>query len=388
MEAIYRAAALLAVLTCATLPARAVAPQCPTGDYRDGAQCLPCSVAYYCPGDDTRILCPAGRYGSTTGLTSSSCSGQCQAGYYCPAGSSSATANSCTVGSFCPSGSSSDADCGVGHYCPTTISRYICPAGTYCSGLRATSSTLCPAGSYCTEGAASPTLCTAGSYCPAGSTTTLGAGQCDVSCATCDGLSDTACTSCGGGYTLGAGACSLAVTLDADPLRLGAGDQTQLTWSSEAATSCTATGDWSGSRSISGSKGELVTVTSLFQLDCVDDLGNPGSASVSVTVSGVANDACLNAGSIPATGPFPFDDALTTLDATAHTSDPTASPSCSSGPDGATVWYRYAAPISGTFDISTAGSDYDTVISAWNAAEGCGSLVTSVACNDDGAAPP
>jgi hypothetical protein len=140
--------------------------------------------------------------------------------------------------------------------------------------------------------------------------------------------------------------------------------------------------------SISGSTGVLVTVTSLFQLDCVDDLGNPGFASVSVTVSGVANDACLNARSIPASGPFPFDDALSTLDATAHTSDPTASTSCSSGPDGATVWYRYAAPISGTFDISTAGSDYDTVASAWNAAEGCGSLVTAVACNDDGATPP
>ena len=33
MEAIYQAAALLAVLTCATLPARAVAPECLAGDY-------------------------------------------------------------------------------------------------------------------------------------------------------------------------------------------------------------------------------------------------------------------------------------------------------------------------------------------------------------------
>ena len=194
--------------------------------------------------------------------------------------------------------------------------------------------------------------------------------------------------SCRDGYVLGAGACGLIVTLDADPLHLGAGEPTQLTWSSQAATGCAAAGDWSGSMSISGSTGVPVDVASFFQLDCVDGLGNPGSDSVSVTVSGVVNDACLNARSIPATGPFPFDDALSTLDATAHASDPTASPGCSSGPDGFTVWYRYAAPISGTFDISTAGSDYDTVVSAWNAAEGCGSLVTSVACNDDGATPP
>ena len=176
------------------------------------------------------------------------------------------------------------------------------------------------------------------------------------------------------------------MALNADPLLLGAGEPTQLTWSSPAAATCTATGGWSGSMPISGSTGVLVTTTSLFQLDCVDALASPGTDSVTVTVSIVVNDACLAAGEIPAAGPFPFDDAVDTIDATAHASDPT--PVCGSGPDGSTVWYRYTAPISGTFEISTAGSDYDTVVTAWDDAEGCGSLVTSVACNDDGATPP
>jgi hypothetical protein len=137
---------------------------------------------------------------------------------------------------------------------------------------------------------------------------------------------------------------------------------------------------------VSGSTEVLVTMTSSFQLDCVDDLGSPGTDSVNVTVSGIVNDACLTAGEIPATGPFPFDDAVDTLDATAHVSDP--APSCGSGPDGSTVWYRYTAPISGMLEISTTGSDYDTVVSAWDEAEGCLSLITSIACNDDGTMPP
>jgi hypothetical protein len=227
-----------------------------------------------------------------------------------------------------------------------------------------------------------------GAQCPAGSTTALGAGPCDASCAACDGLSSTDCTSCADGYVLGVGTCVLTVTLNADPLLLGAGEQTQLTWSSAAADTCTATGDWSGSMPVSGSTGVPVTTTSFFQLDCVDALGSPGADSVTVTVSGVANDACLTAREIPAAGPFAFDDTVDTLGATAHASDPMPSPACGSGPDGSTVWYRYTAPISGTFDISTAGSDYDTVVSVWDDAEGCGSLVTSVACNDDGATPP
>ena len=51
-------------------------------------------------------LCPAGKYGSETGLTTATCSGECSAGYYCPAGSINNRANECgSVDKYCPAGS-------------------------------------------------------------------------------------------------------------------------------------------------------------------------------------------------------------------------------------------------------------------------------------------
>jgi hypothetical protein len=50
-----------------------------------------CPPGYYCPGDGNYYVCPAGTFGSSYYLTSSSCSGSCLAGYYCGAGSTSST---------------------------------------------------------------------------------------------------------------------------------------------------------------------------------------------------------------------------------------------------------------------------------------------------------
>ncbi len=266
--------------------------------------------------------------------------------------------------------------------CVVGYTGVFCQLLLVCNGISSTDPSVCSGHGTCTA----PDNC----ECVVGYT-----GQfCQLP--TCNGISSTDASVCSGhGVCVNPDLCvcdvgyssvdcsTLTVTLNADPLLLGAGEPTQLTWSSPAAATCAATGAWAGSMPVSGSTGVLVTTTSFFQLDCVDALASPGADSVTVTVSGVVNDACLAAGEIPAAGPFPFDDAVDTLGATAHASDPT--PVCGSGPDGSTVWYRYTAPISGTFDISTAGSDYDTVVSAW---DGCGSLVTSVACNDDGATPP
>lgn len=47
--------------------------------------------------------CPAGRYGNSTGMTAATCTGPCSQGYYCKAGSASATAAPCgSVSTFCP----------------------------------------------------------------------------------------------------------------------------------------------------------------------------------------------------------------------------------------------------------------------------------------------
>jgi hypothetical protein len=72
------------------------------------------------------------------------CSGECQQGYYCPAGSLSGTAFPCAFGIadvpesvFCPSSSANFRNVTTGYYSaqgtPTTrSSQVVCPMGSYC----------------------------------------------------------------------------------------------------------------------------------------------------------------------------------------------------------------------------------------------------------------
>lgn len=78
------------------------------------------------------------------------------------------------------------------------------------------------------------------------------------------------------------------VTLTANPTTVTAGQGTTLSWNSTSATSCTASGAWSGSQAISGSltTGALST-NSTFTLTCTGS-GGTTSASATVTVSQVA----------------------------------------------------------------------------------------------------
>ncbi|KAA0145912.1 hypothetical protein FNF28_07769 [Cafeteria roenbergensis] len=66
-----------------------------------------CEKGYYCSNGE-RSPCPAGRFGSTEGLSSPACSGPCTAGFLCPSASTSSTAEECDVdGSgdvYCPEG--------------------------------------------------------------------------------------------------------------------------------------------------------------------------------------------------------------------------------------------------------------------------------------------
>ncbi|GBG23860.1 NACHT, LRR and PYD domains-containing protein 12 [Hondaea fermentalgiana] len=166
------------------------------------------------------LLCPAGTFGEVTALSISTCSGSCAPGFYCPAGSTSATQEICPLGSYCPEGtpgpntfrcplgtyndavgltsieecpvceaspgfvcavgsSSTPSEdvipCPLGHYCTGIGLPLPCPSGTYgdeegldspdCSGL-------CPEGQWCAEGTADPaaTPCPGGYYCPRGTT--------------------------------------------------------------------------------------------------------------------------------------------------------------------------------------------------------------------------
>ena len=112
---------------------------CPIGQYNNGSQGV-CS------------LCPQGVFGNATGLTTSNCSGVCNAsaGYVCSVGATASTGSPCPVGQYSANGS-------VGSCSP-------CPSGTYGSAT-GLSTAACSGG--CTS--------TAGSYCGPGMTTATGA---------------------------------------------------------------------------------------------------------------------------------------------------------------------------------------------------------------------
>ena len=64
-----------------------------------------CAPGTWCEGG-VWTQCPAGSYGATEGLTTPTCTGKCEAGYYCPTGSTDPKQVPCgnfTV--FCPAGS-------------------------------------------------------------------------------------------------------------------------------------------------------------------------------------------------------------------------------------------------------------------------------------------
>lgn len=131
-----------------------------------------CAIGYYCLRETFVFPCPGGRFGNSTGLTTSDCSGVCTAGYYCPLASITPTANLCPAGSYCPEGSaepilcpagsfgnetglshsSCSGSCSAGYYCPqgsTSAKEIICPLGSYCpDGTRYGTEFICPLGTY------------------------------------------------------------------------------------------------------------------------------------------------------------------------------------------------------------------------------------------------
>jgi hypothetical protein len=75
------------------------------------------------------------------------------------------------------------------------------------------------------------------------------------------------------------------VTLTASPTSVSSGGQTKLTWSSTGATSCTASGGWSGTQPTSGSQqSAALTSATTFALSCTG-VGGTANASVQVSVN-------------------------------------------------------------------------------------------------------
>lgn len=148
-----------------------------------------CEPGFYCLPDGIRHLCPRGRYGSRSGLSERDCDGVCEAGYYCPEGSTSPQQNKCgSVDMFCPTGSHFPQPVTQGYYTVNTqgldqnvpqlewadpltrTAERRCEPRYYCSGGI---KKMCKAGAYGSEyGLTNETcsgLCSPGFYCPVGS---------------------------------------------------------------------------------------------------------------------------------------------------------------------------------------------------------------------------
>ena len=111
-----------------------------------------CEVGWYCePGLGVRQPCPAGKYGSETGLSTAECSGDCREGFYCPTNSSDHEQFKCgETDVYCPTGVGAPIPVETGYYSTggapiTRPAQSQCPPGSYCEeGV----DRLCPAGRY------------------------------------------------------------------------------------------------------------------------------------------------------------------------------------------------------------------------------------------------
>ena len=139
-----------------------------------------CEEGYFCA-RGIREACPRGRYGDSKGLTDKECSGSCDAGYICPAGSFSPRQVPCGAGRddpsafYCPGygtvGSWKPLKVSVGYYTVggddkynnTRVAQKICPLGHFCVGGRMYR---CPGGTFGNITGLSTSACSG--KCPAG----------------------------------------------------------------------------------------------------------------------------------------------------------------------------------------------------------------------------
>ena len=135
-----------------------------------------CQAGYVCPAGSTsatEIPCPDGTFSDRRDLFDVAHCEMCPKGHYCPEGSTSNEVQECSQHHYCPPGSSNNfgmmLKCPAGYYAPYTRSHSIedclpCPAGSYCeAGVGAQT---CPKGYYCPEGTSSQYQypCAAGTY--------------------------------------------------------------------------------------------------------------------------------------------------------------------------------------------------------------------------------
>ncbi|XP_070551431.1 multiple epidermal growth factor-like domains protein 6 [Ptychodera flava] len=136
-------------------------------------------------------LCPPGMYCPYQGMANPA--GFCAPGWYCSLGAwkekpttlgndtgddchcpAQSTGGMCQAGTFCPAGSSAPIPCTPGYYCLTdelATESGLCMAGYYCNGstilpnpVNETTGDICPQGHYCPQGSAYPIACEPGTF--------------------------------------------------------------------------------------------------------------------------------------------------------------------------------------------------------------------------------
>ena len=132
-----------------------------------------CPVGAYCPaGSAAPTYCIAGTYVNSEGNRDISNCQLCTDGMYCAGSGNNLPDGDCDQGYYCPAGQESATPAGLqctqGHYCPTgSYEPLRCPSGTYqdeagkwfCKG--------CPAGYYC-DNTKGPVVLFNSSECPTG----------------------------------------------------------------------------------------------------------------------------------------------------------------------------------------------------------------------------
>jgi thermitase len=106
--------------------------------------------------------------------------------------------------------------------------------------------------------------------------------------------------------------------------------------------------------------------------------GRTTSKTTTFYVNGAAAPANNNFGAPAIINTLPYTKSQDTWGATVAGTDPM--PTCGSGQNSNSVWYRYTAPSTGLLEIDTWGSDYDTVVAVWMGTAG---NLSQIDCNDD-----
>jgi hypothetical protein len=153
--------------------------------FSPSASVFVCPIGFFCASPYVAAPCPPGTYGDAYSLTTPLCSGPCEVGHFCTAGSTNATARLCPVGSFCEAGSGAPTPCPSGTFgafpgLKTPACSGACSAGYYCPrGSTSSFSRRCEAGSYCLPGSAEPSMCPSGTF---GNTSLLKTPACSGIC--------------------------------------------------------------------------------------------------------------------------------------------------------------------------------------------------------------